>query len=544
MNLTQEQKQIVESKYTSFKINAVAGSGKTTTLLEYAKQKKDFKILYLAYNKSLQQSIQKKLTNYDIKNMTVSTIHSLAYNRIQAYRYKLCHDLKVQVIEAVLSNYEQKVNQRANYYPIPEYVALIKDLVNYYCNSSLIDLDLKLIESYKKHSDLSAKVLELINKDTSKVLSHLKFILSSMKNKQIDATHDFYLKLFYLNKKVSSNLGYDLILVDEAQDISDVMIGIVEAQNCNRVYVGDSFQQIYSFRYAMNALNKIELPAYNLTKSFRFSNAYAKELEKGINQLYEQNSSKPLFIRGNENSTIFSNNCVDKNKQFTIIARTTFGLIQELVHYIHKNKKLYFEGGYGSYSLMNQTVYSIFYLKEKKNEKITLDEIKEFETLKELEQFAKDTKNQDYLNIIKFVNTYGDNIFEINNKIKSQLTLDKKEADIVFTTTHKSKGLEYEQVIMADDFITKKDIVNPKSNLSHTKINEELNIYYVAATRVKNAIELSSFKLDYTYKESDFINQNNSNTKQKYLKKTSSKKMKQLQEEWLKKNRVKKVDAF
>ena len=60
MNLTQEQKQIVESSFTSFKINAVAGSGKTTALLEYAKRKKDFKILYLAYNKSLQQSIQKK----------------------------------------------------------------------------------------------------------------------------------------------------------------------------------------------------------------------------------------------------------------------------------------------------------------------------------------------------------------------------------------------------------------------------------------------------------------------------------------------------
>ncbi|MGM0520172.1 MAG: UvrD-helicase domain-containing protein [Campylobacterota bacterium] len=544
MNLTQEQKDIINSKHTSFKINAVAGSGKTTTLLEYAKQKDSIKILYLAYNKSLQQSVQKKLISLNINNIKVSTIHSLAYNKIQAYRYKLCHELKVRVIEKVLGTYEQKVNQRANYFPIPQYIALIKDLVSFYCNSSLIDLDLKLIESYKKYSEPSAKTLELINKDTSKVLAHLKFILSSMKNRQIDATHDFYLKLFYLNKKISSNLGYDLILVDEAQDISDVMIGIVESQNCNRVYVGDSFQQIYSFRYAMNALNKIELPAYNLTKSFRFSNSYAKELEKNINELYKQNSSKPLFIKGNEHQTNFSNKCVNRNKQFAIIARTTFGLVQELVHYIHKNKKLYFEGGYGSYSLMNQTVYSIFYLKEKKNEKIALDEIKEFETIKELEQFAKDTKNQDYLNIIKFINTYGDNIFEINNKVKSQITLDKNEADIIFTTTHKSKGLQYNQVVMADDFITKKDIVNPKSNLSHVKINEELNIYYVASTRVKDAIELASFKLEYKYNESDFINKNSENTKPKYTKKTSHKKMKQLQEKWLKNNKIKKVEAF
>ncbi|MGA1941229.1 UvrD-helicase domain-containing protein [Arcobacter sp. YIC-310] len=541
MTFTKEQEEIIFSKEPSFKINAVAGSGKTTTLLEYAKQNRHLKTLYLAYNKSLQQSIQKKLSEYNLSNMSISTIHSLAYNKIEAYRYTLAHDLKVQVIERVLCSFEQTVNQRNNYYPIPEYIALMKDLVNFYCNSSLIALDLKLIENYKKQSDLSAKILELINKDTSRVLAHLKHILSSMKNKQIDATHDFYLKMFYLNKKISSNLGYDLILVDEAQDISDVMIGIVESQNCRRVYVGDSFQQIYSFRYAINALNKIDLPSFNLTKSFRFSNEYAKDLQRRINSLYEKNSTKPLNISGIDSKTSFHRNCIDEDKQYTIISRSTFGLMQELVQHIHSDKKFYFEGGYNSYSFMNQTVYSIFYLKEKKNDKVTLDEIKDFESIYELEQFAKDTKNQDYLNIIKFINTYGDNIFDINKKIKDRLTTNKEEANIIFTTTHKSKGLEYNQVLMTNDFITKKEISNPKSKLSHLRINEELNIYYVAATRVKKAIDLASLNLDYTYKEGDMVS---SIAKPRYAKKTSDKKMKDLQEEWLKKNRVKKVDAF
>ena len=37
MKLTKEQEEIINSSELSFKINAVAGSGKTTTLLEYAK---------------------------------------------------------------------------------------------------------------------------------------------------------------------------------------------------------------------------------------------------------------------------------------------------------------------------------------------------------------------------------------------------------------------------------------------------------------------------------------------------------------------------
>jgi superfamily I DNA/RNA helicase len=538
MTFTNEQVEIINSQESSFKINAVAGSGKTTTLLEYAKKNSQLRILYLAYNKSLQSSIQEKVKKYKLSNMNISTIHALAYNKIAAYQYNLSHDLKTAVIERKLNEYEKLITKKNNYYPTLEYITLIKDLVNFYCNSSLIALDLKLLENYKKYSDLSIKILEFINKDSSRVLAHTKFLLSAMKNKTIDATHDFYLKMFYLNKKISENLGYDLILVDEAQDISDVMIAIVESQNCKRVYVGDSFQQIYSFRYAINALDKINLPSYNLSKSFRFSNDYAKTLEKNINSLNKKDSK--LKISGIEGPTLLGEEHIDFSKQVAIISRTTFGLIQEIVHYIHKNYKIYFEGGYGSYSFMNQTVYSIFYLKEKKNDKISMDEIKEFDSIQELESFAKDTKNQDYLNIIKFINTYGDNIFEINKKIKEKITTSKEESNIIFTTTHKSKGLEYEQVIMADDFISKKEILNNKNNLSDEKIKEEINIYYVAATRVKKAIKLSYLNLEYKQENNEqaFVKRNYPKSKD------SQKKLKDLQEEWLKNNRVKKVDAF
>lgn len=538
MKLTKEQEEIINSSELSFKINAVAGSGKTTTLLEYAKKNSHLKILYLAYNKSLQVSLQEKLKDYKLPYLHISTIHSLAYNKIEAYNYNLTADLKNYVIEKVITSHELRENQKA-YYPTLEYIALIKDLVNFYCNSSLIALDFKLLESYKKQSDLGAKILELLNKNEKRVIEHLKTILSAMKNKIIEATHDFYLKMFYLNKKVSTNLPYDLILVDEAQDISDVMIGIVENLNCRRIYVGDSFQQIYSFRFATNALNKIDLPSYDLTQSFRFGDNYAKTLQSTLNSLYEINGSKLLRIRGIEKNTKIGREFIDFSKPFCVIARSTFGLIQQLVYFIHDKKKIYFEGGYNSYSFMNQTVYSIFYLKQKKNDKITIDEIKDFETINELETFAKDTKNQDYLNIIKFINTYGDNIFEINKKIKEHLVSDKKDADIIFTTTHKSKGLEYEQVVMADDFISKKEITNTKNKLSYQRINEELNIYYVAATRAKNVIQLADLNLSYTYNENE---ETSSFVKSRFIsKRADNKKSKELQEEWLKKNRVKKI---
>ena len=49
MNLTQEQAAIIKSS-GNIKIVAVAGAGKTTTLIEYAKSRKGQRILYLQQN--------------------------------------------------------------------------------------------------------------------------------------------------------------------------------------------------------------------------------------------------------------------------------------------------------------------------------------------------------------------------------------------------------------------------------------------------------------------------------------------------------------
>ena len=56
---------------------------------------------------------------------------------------------------------------------------------------------------------------------------------------------------------------------------------------------------------------------------------------------------------------------------------------------------------------------------------------------------------------------------------------------------------------MADDFITKKELLNPKNKISYLKAIEELNIYYVAATRAKKAIKMADLNLSYTYNEND-----------------------------------------
>jgi F-box protein 18 (helicase) len=82
MELTQEQLDIIHST-GNIKINAVAGSGKTTTIIEYAKAKpRNSKILYLAFNKSVKLDAIRKFEACGLKNVKVDTAHSLAYRHI------------------------------------------------------------------------------------------------------------------------------------------------------------------------------------------------------------------------------------------------------------------------------------------------------------------------------------------------------------------------------------------------------------------------------------------------------------------------------
>src|SRR6476620_4926601 len=99
MQLTSEQYDIINST-GNIKINAVAGSGKTTTIIEYAASRPSTsKILYLAFNKSVKQEAARKFKERGLRNVKVETAHSLAYqNIVPQHQYKVKADYKTHEI--------------------------------------------------------------------------------------------------------------------------------------------------------------------------------------------------------------------------------------------------------------------------------------------------------------------------------------------------------------------------------------------------------------------------------------------------------------
>src|SRR5215211_5295901 len=76
-SLTPEQTAILAST-GNIRINAVAGSGKTTTVIEYARTRpQGSRILYLAFNKSVQLEATRRFREKGLHQVRVETAHSL-----------------------------------------------------------------------------------------------------------------------------------------------------------------------------------------------------------------------------------------------------------------------------------------------------------------------------------------------------------------------------------------------------------------------------------------------------------------------------------
>src|SRR3546814_12350015 len=74
--------------------------------------------------------------------------------------------------------------------------------------------------------------------------------LMDYENSNLPFTHDIYLKVFARICKISDQ--FDYLIVDEAQDLNPVLIGIVEKSGLPAVIVGDNWQSRSVVRRAGN----------------------------------------------------------------------------------------------------------------------------------------------------------------------------------------------------------------------------------------------------------------------------------------------------
>lgn len=480
MNLTDEQHKILASE-GNIKVNAVAGSGKTTTVIAYAKSRPvGSNILYLAFNRTVRIEAKQKLTQHGVKNVSVETAHSLAYKHIVLKgNYTLQHGYQPHEIVEIL-----KLRSTSE---LTEFVIAnhILKFMSFFCNSvaeQVSDLDyLDVI------SDSTARSFAETNYETIELGT--RRMLALMDQAEINITHDFYLKKFQLSRPL---LKFDYILFDEGQDASAAMLDVFMRQTGTKVIVGDTHQQIYGWRYAVNSLEMVDFEKYMLSRSFRFGAEIASLAKKVLGWKKSLDRDAEIDLIGGGTATSV--------KSKATIARTNLGLLLKAIEFVSESegrKKLYFEGNIHSYTYADEgtSLYDVLNLFNRKHRLIRDKLIKKMADIDALEEYIKKTEEMQLGMMVEIVKEYRNKIPRIIQQIKDQHVSDdqKDQADMIFSTVHRCKGMEYDSVQLVEDFISEerlKKIVSesPLNDLERDRLNEEINLLYVAVTRARNQL--------------------------------------------------------
>jgi len=444
MILSAEQLEIIFCENETIFVEALAGTGKTSTLIEFAKERFDLNILYIVFNKEMKKESKNKFP----ANTEVHTINSFSYKYIDGNFKNLTNNLnELKIIEILKLN--------------------------------------KSIENFKKAKQILQEFNIAMSSDikienqTLNYQYEINYIYNLMISKKIKITHNAIMKHFIDNTNFK-NFNYDYILIDEAQDINPEMLTIINKINSKKVFVGDIKQNIYKFRNTINIFNRKHLYknsiTLKLTKSYRFGEELANFITKTTSIAYNQD----FFINGNEKITtkiIKNDNNIKKGFLHAYISRTNAELFEKAFELTKNNIKVSIPFNWEEIKIL---INSLFNLKIGLINKIENKEIKSFKSYDSFKEYAKISNDPEFSFLLKIIEKHGITIKDKLNILEQNLS-SPKYAETILLTAHKSKGLEFISVEIANDF----------KEYNYKTTIEEKNLIYVTLTRAKEKIYLN-----------------------------------------------------
>lgn len=478
---TKEQENVLELAMEGYdiRINAFAGASKTTTLSMIANEKHEAggeRGLYLAFNKVTAVEAQGRFPN----SVECKTVHSLAYRATPKDIIAKLGNTKIfpkdlGILYKFNGSFITNDDGNQKYISVGAKVSLMNQAVERFCNSA----DDKLTEKHLVKAEWMSTPIGLsydLNPIMQEVLElaqkHWENIIDP--KSPVPLTHSAYLKLYSMSNRP---INTDYIMIDENQDSSPVILKIVDAQKkAQKIYVGDRYQAIYGWRGAINAMDIVSGTEVFLTKSFRFGN----NVEMLANILLDfAGNENPLRGNGSDEGKILINGL--PRHPDVVICRTNAGVIQNIFDYNDRHPELVV-GASCDLKEIEKFVYAYSNLCEGK--KVEHPLLFAFDNVGELRQYCEEnTEDLEITGMVKLIDKFSPKgLIAAIKKCESA-----KKVDIMVTTAHKSKGLEWNDVYIYSDFFYD---VRDEDGLIEIH-PEELNLIYVACTRAKRHIDIA-----------------------------------------------------
>lgn len=481
IQLTSQQQAILDQS-GDMKISAVAGSGKTSTLIAYAQAHGKYKkVLYLAFNRSVKLEAEQKFKTAGLTQVKVETAHSLAYKQLRLRSPKIVNAFKFHELADALRI--RKSGDAALRYALTSHVLRY---VTLYCNhpsASLRHLNYLHYLDDRASRDFADRHLE-------EILRLSQRLLDQMQSGKLPITHDYYLKQFQLSEAA---LPFDYLLFDEAQDASSVMLDVFRRQRGIKLLVGDPHQQIYRWRYAINAMKSLPYPTLALSTSFRFPPSIAALANEALCWKHKLAAVTPeVELHG-------VGKLPERIGSRAILARTNMSLIAAALDQLdsHAKEKIWFEGGFQAYTFASNgySLHEILQLRFDGPAKLRDPLLLALGSYEALQRYVEQTGDAELAIFLQMIELYGAALPDYLGHLRKHVEqcTEARQADIIFSTVHRAKGMEYDSVKLLPDFITAKKIdkqlEDPKT-VDRERLLEEINLLYVAISRSRGWLEL------------------------------------------------------
>lgn len=535
MNLTQEQENIVNFAQigSSFKVFAYAGSGKTSTMIQACKQatKRESKFnrytqgLFLAFNNTIAKDAAKKLKKNSIKT-TAKTWHSLAISNIRPlyghkmelkkadqilrqYLYKsfFISDQRIAVKENIIKRRDTSKAPTIQFRNVSSRVCkgYIIKAINCYFSSADHELTLDhFIPVCPNWADMNFFLNNFVANNILSISQQLVENIFNTEMNQFPVSFSSALKIYQLSRP-KLHIDYDFVIVDEAQDTDLVALDILNNQDLSKlqlIVVGDSFQQIYSWRGALDALNNVKVAdTFYLSKSFRFGKDVAK-LSTAILKYSFSDFHLPITGNLEKNSKIYEIQDCTYSRYDAIITRTNAGAFDAFMKAIEQNPQLSISVEIDVQQIQN---YILDFEKLEKGIKLSSDSaLTLFENIEQLEEYVEENPTDSDISApFRLIVKMGINELKEKIQVIAKVAANSKEQtqfDLKITTAHKSKGLEFNHIVLFEDFnpflFQKMDSTEICSPLIYAPVSEEeVRLFYVAVTRAIESVTLENFSL-------------------------------------------------
>ncbi len=478
---TAEQQAIIDAygRGESLVVNAYAGAGKTTILKMLAAADPRRQVTYLAYNAAAKKEAAASFPG----NATCYTTHGLAHRPMidmsrrigQGKKYmpgaELARLMRITGPSRLTDNRVLSPGQIA---------AVVKATVKKFCYSADQEITDKSVPwDMKRFTPEEVGALQHIIPPIAR--RAWEQVIRGTEN-AIPMDFDYYLKAYALTHPV---LPGDVIALDEAQDSNPCVAAMVMEQiqyGKQVVMTGDTYQAIYGWRGATDAMAKFAenpgVTVLSLTQSFRFGDAVAAEGNKWLSVL---GAAAPL--RGFEKIRSRVGKAPDHPD--AVLCRTNAEAMKRAIEYIGNGMRVAFPKGAGELISLAKGARDL-----KAGRPCDHPDLLAFTTWGQLQDFVEmEPDGEDLKRFVQLVDEHGvdgllDILFKIGNVEKGA------SYDVVISTAHGAKGLEWRMVEIAGDF--REPAKDPEKPDELPEIPRDMAMLaYVAVTRAQYVLDRS-----------------------------------------------------